>query len=172
MKYTRMLTERNVVEIVDDLSNLFLDKKVKEIRLFIKSDGGDLIDYLAVYDLLRLCSQAGKKVTTIGVGDVASSAIVAFLGGDKRLATENTLFLVHPTKFNLAGAMTIPFAQMKEDIDNIAKQTELHLKIMEERTKLEEVVPEWRILSETTEWQFDVNEAYQMGFVTHLGVKV
>lgn len=65
---------------------------IDEICLIINSPGGDVVEGFAMFDFLRA---TGKKITTKGVGRVASIATVVFLAGDQRLIAENTEFMIH-----------------------------------------------------------------------------
>lgn len=65
---------------------------IEEISLIINSPGGDVVEGFAMYDYLK---SLGKKITTKGVGRVASIATVVFLAGDERMIAENTEFMIH-----------------------------------------------------------------------------
>lgn len=60
--------------------------------LIINSQGGDVYSALAIYDALRYSG----KMNTAGTGVVGSAATLVLLGGQKRFASENTRFLIHP----------------------------------------------------------------------------
>ena len=78
-------------------NNLEIKKKnttdfILEPTINISSEGGDGTVGLAMHDLIR---SSDVPVTTVGLGEVCSAAFIVFLGGAKRLAHENTLFMAH-----------------------------------------------------------------------------
>lgn len=64
----------------------------KEIVMHINSNGGDVAEGFAMYDLLKA---SGKKITTIVEGRCMSIATVVFLAGEERKMTENSVFMIH-----------------------------------------------------------------------------
>ena len=76
----------NVIEQVKALGNV--DEYVVEIN----SGGGEVMEGYAIHNYLL---SLGKKVTTRGIGMVASIATVIFLAGSKRQLYPTTQFLIH-----------------------------------------------------------------------------
>lgn len=68
----------------------------KDIRVRIKSYGGDVEEGFSIYsELRRYAKEHNAKVTTLAEGQCASIATVFFLAGDERLVTEFTQPFVH-----------------------------------------------------------------------------
>lgn len=68
----------------------------EDIRVRIKSYGGDVEEGFAIYsELRRYAKDNNAKVTTLAEGQCASIATVFFLAGDERLVTEFTQPFVH-----------------------------------------------------------------------------
>lgn len=68
----------------------------KDIRVRIKSYGGDVEEGFSIYSELRRYAKVNNaKVTTLAEGQCASIATVIFLAGDERLVTEFTQPFVH-----------------------------------------------------------------------------
>ena len=75
-----------------DISEQLANIKQKEIDVHIKSNGGSVSEGYAIHDLLV---NSGKKINTIGEGEVRSIATVVFLAGSERLISENCDFTIH-----------------------------------------------------------------------------
>ncbi len=77
-----------------------LQKKVKEIRkrgalaITLSSPGGDSNTAKSIVEIIRQLKAGGVQVTTHGIKQVASSALLIFLQGDtqKRTAREDAIF--------------------------------------------------------------------------------
>lgn len=68
----------------------------EDIRVRIKSYGGDVEEGFSIYsELRRYAKEHNAKVTTLAEGQCASIATVFFLAGDERLVTEFTQPFVH-----------------------------------------------------------------------------
>ena len=115
-----------------------LEKLIKAVgengrTILISSPGGDLGVGLALYDFIRL----KNPVITLGVGEVASAAFLAFLGGDIRLALPNTVFNFHSIYVRFEDAIK---ELSPKDVIDLAKELDfcnrLAFKIIKERTKI------------------------------------
>lgn len=72
------------------------EAKGKDIKVRIRSFGGDVETGFTMYNELRRYAKDNKaKVTTLGEGQVASIATVIFLAGDERILTGHTEPFVH-----------------------------------------------------------------------------
>lgn len=83
---------KNVIEYI--LEANLSDDRPSVINLFICSPGGDFNASMAVVDIIRGSS---IPVRTIGLGQIASAALIIFLAGTKgcRILTPNTSILSH-----------------------------------------------------------------------------
>jgi ATP-dependent protease ClpP protease subunit len=77
-------------KIVDFLNGLSTD--IEEVVVHINSRGGNYTEGFAIYNLL---TGSGKKITTIGEGQVASIATVVYLAGTKRRIYNTVQPLIH-----------------------------------------------------------------------------
>lgn len=90
------------VEIFDELGYFgvtakdFIDAikpyKGKALEVAINSPGGDVFAGIAIYNALRA---HGGEITTRVAGVAASAASIVLMAGDKRVAPENTMVMVH-----------------------------------------------------------------------------
>lgn len=104
-------------EIVSDIiaKLIYLDNLShdKEIKLYINSPGGHIDGFFAIYDIIQ---QISAPVKTICAGEACSAAAALLAGGStgKRLATPNSLIMIHNLQISdLSGSMTELTIQMK-----------------------------------------------------------
>lgn len=86
-----------IAQIQADVNKCLLDGH-RTTRLIINSRGGDLNAALAMYAILRN-SPGAKKLGTVAVGQVASSAVIIFLAGEHREISCNSYLMVHNHEF-------------------------------------------------------------------------
>ena len=119
--------EETVLELNTKLRKLALELRHKhmdlglehikpEIRLFIRSDGGDLHAGLSAMDCIA--GLTSVKIRTIADGVCASAATFLLLGGRTRHATENSYVLIHQLS---SDGQWGRFEEFKEQIDNLEK---------------------------------------------------
>ena len=119
--------EETVLELKLKLKKLELDLLHKhldlgltdirpEIRIWIRSDGGDLHAGLSAMDCIA--SMKRVKVRTIADGVCASAATFLLLGGRTRHMTENSYILIH--QLNMDGTWG-KFEDFKDQMENLEK---------------------------------------------------
>lgn len=89
---------------------LYLDKTQGPIELWINSEGGDLVEMFALYDVIRTLD---NDVETIGFGQVASSAGLILAAGKSRYATPNCWFMSHGMHVETGGGLYESAARME-----------------------------------------------------------
>ena len=72
-------------------------RETKIIKLYINTDGGNLTDAFALYDIIRTIE---SPVITIASGMCASAGLILLSAGDYRLSTKNCLFFYHQPILN------------------------------------------------------------------------
>jgi len=84
---------KNIAELVTR-GLLFLDKTEGDIELWISTPVGDVDGMFMIYDVIQTCE---NRVSTIGLGCVASAGALILAGGSKglRYATPNSILMVH-----------------------------------------------------------------------------
>jgi len=87
-----------------------------EIRIWIRSDGGDLHSGMSAMDTLSRIKTC--KVRTIADGVCASAATFVLLGGRSRHMTENSYILIH--QLNMDGTWG-KFEDFKDQMHNLEK---------------------------------------------------
>jgi len=113
--------------------DLGLDHIKPEIRIFIKSEGGDLHSGLSAMDCIS--SQKSVKVRTIADGVCASAASFILLGGRTRYMTPNSYVLIH--QLNMDGQWG-KFEDFKDQMGNLEKFMKRFSKIYLEETNVPE----------------------------------
>jgi ATP-dependent Clp protease protease subunit len=90
------VTDETIKPIIEWIlvENHVVKKKKKELLLMICSEGGSVEDAFALIDVMKASS---IPIKTVGLGCIASSALLIFLAGHKgrRILTPNTSILSH-----------------------------------------------------------------------------
>ena len=120
-----------------ELRHKHLDLGIKgrpEIRIWIRSDGGDLHSGLSAMDCIRALSKR-VKVRTIADGVCSSAATFILLGGRTRHMTENSYVLIH--QLNMDGTWG-KFEDFKDQMENLSQFMERFKDIYTCETKIPE----------------------------------
>jgi ATP-dependent Clp protease protease subunit len=134
-----------------------------EVTLDIMSPGGSVVEGLALYDQLMRMRRAGHRITTRGVGMVASMAAVILQAGDERVMDSRAKLMLHEgsTTYGMGVSLT------KGEQEDIAKfETMLMddlLTILSERSTLtkRQLKTKWS----RKDWYMNADEALKLGFV-------
>lgn len=125
--YSQQLQEAGLYVFMDEVSNATIKPVIewliaeshvvrprkKELLLMLCSDGGDLSAAFALVDVMR---SSRVPVKTVGLGSIASSALVIFLAGTlgRRVLTPNTSILSHQYSWGTEGKHHELFSVTKE----------------------------------------------------------
>jgi ATP-dependent protease ClpP protease subunit len=136
--------EATVLELNMKLRKLALELRHKhldlgingrpEIRIWIRSDGGDLHSGLSAMDCIRALSKRAK-IRTIADGVCSSAATFILLGGRTRHMTENSYVLIH--QLNMDGTWG-KFEDFKDQMENLSQFMERFKDIYMRETKIPE----------------------------------
>lgn len=77
-----------------------LDKTPGDITVYLNSGGGAETSGYVIYDAMRLCK---NNIRVIGTGCIQSMAAVIFQGGDLRLLTPESRFMIHNGQLDMGG---------------------------------------------------------------------
>lgn len=72
---------------------------IKKIHLLIHSSGGFIADGIGIYNYLR---NLPIEIHTYNVGQVSSIAVLIFLAGKQRFASQAAFFMIHKSQINAA----------------------------------------------------------------------
>lgn len=80
--------------LINQRSRKLSDEKEdkKEIVVYLNSKGGDIEAGYSLYEILKL---SGYKIITFAISEVYSSAVMVYLAGDERFATNYSCFMIH-----------------------------------------------------------------------------
>lgn len=101
-------------ELLHKHLDLGLEHIKPEIRIFIRSDGGDMHSGLSAMDCIASLKRV--KVRTIADGVCASAATFLLLGGRTRHMTQNSYILIH--QLNMDGSWG-KFQDYKDQMENL-----------------------------------------------------
>ncbi len=114
---------------------------VKTVYLAMSTPGGDVVQGLTLYNMLR---GMPFKLITHNVGNVDSIGNAIFLAGETRYACKHSTFMFHGVGFNMANQnIRLEEKNIREFLDNVVNN---HIRIgavLEERTKIDKaLIPE------------------------------
>jgi len=114
---------------------------VKTVYLAFSTPGGDVMQGMTLYNLLR---GMPFKVITHNVGNVDSIGNAIFLAGEERYACKHSTFMFHGVGFNMANqTVRLEEKNIREMLDNIVSNHSRIGTILEERTQLDKaIIPE------------------------------
>ncbi|MGI9643803.1 MAG: ClpP family protease [Ilumatobacteraceae bacterium] len=154
------VNDRSAGRVVSQLLLLSAADHVADIRLYINSPGGSVLDGLAIYDVMQLVP---NDVATVAIGLAASMGQVLLCGGaaGKRYALPNAQVLMHEGSAGVGGVAA--------DVEIQAA----HLRATLERMRSIIARHTGRAMAEVIDdvgrdrW-FDADEAREYGFVDHV----
>jgi len=133
---------------------------VNEIEVEICSQGGQVFYSFAFFDLVRrVMKEFNVKINTLGIGFMASGASILFQAGYKRLATENSWYMIHEIQTVRWGEEGT--SQVRDE-GKLRRRIETHnmWKIYTERSDLKESdLSKW----EYKEWWLPADEMLKRG---------
>lgn len=94
------------------IRNQIDEKTVKTINVYINSQGGQVVEAMAIHDYLKQIAAKGVNVNTYGRGLVASAATYILMSGTSTTISENSWFMVHNVSGGIYGDVN--------DIENYA----------------------------------------------------
>lgn len=78
------------------LETEFEEENIKELHIYICSEGGELSHCFAIIDFIQLLKKRFNfTIYTYGLGEIASGGFFLFLLGDKRITFPNCRVFVH-----------------------------------------------------------------------------
>lgn len=120
-----------------ELRKTWIDMNIEgkpRIRVFIRSDGGDIFSGLSAMDCLKSLAKH-VDVVTIADGVCASAASFILLGGSSRQMTENSFVLIH--QLNTDGFWG-KFEEVKDEMKNLTMYMKRFKDIYNRETDLPE----------------------------------
>lgn len=122
------VTDESVLGLVKQIHEM---SNLREITIFIKSDGGDLYSGLSAMDHMR---SSPVRITTVADGLCASAASIMLLGGRKRLIMENAHVLIHQLTSDFSGK----YEELKTEEKHLSNLMERMVKLYMNETRIPE----------------------------------
>jgi ATP-dependent Clp protease protease subunit len=110
-----------------------IQKGVDDIHLIIASGGGSVSAALLIYGFLR---GLPAKLTTYNVSTIQSAAMIVFLAGEKRTASQNAIFMFHPFKESFSGNPSFNTEDLTERQELLSIDIKRVADVYQERTSL------------------------------------
>lgn len=163
---TEAITNATVTHVLKEILAKKDDKKV--ITLYINSPGGDVDAGYAIYDILRL---SGRKIITYAVSEVFSCAIILYLAGDERYASNYSNFMVHEPYDEYDKDASITTKEYTKSLKELQVTTDDYFKLISKHTTLTPTkIKNYVKRAEDGEWYFKTAMAKKLGFVTKIGI--
>ncbi len=105
-----------------------------ETEVLISSIGGSPIAGITAYNAFQL-APGSKKLKTIAIGPVMSSAVLIFLAGERREMACNSFLLIHRI-MNNKSETAIDIRKMEEELASMKALDNIELKLYAQRTGL------------------------------------
>ncbi len=140
-------------------------KGIKEIVIYMNNPGGSAFDGMGMYDQLRLLKNEGVHITAEAYGLIASAAVPVYLVANKRIASRNTTFLIHPSKLWKFGMFEEGLRDLESQSTMLKLCRERYAEAIEENSTLskKQII---KMMSEDT-W-FTAEQAKKWGFIDEL----
>lgn len=145
-----------------DISEQLAKIKETSIDVHIKSNGGSVSEGYAIHDLLV---NSGKKITTIGEGEVRSIATVVFLAGHDRMISTHCDFTIHNPWLDPSNMGKMEGEHLIKVGNEMKQEEEKLAKFYSEKTgkSIDDIKNKMAV--ETT---FSAQECVDMGFATKI----
>ena len=115
------ISEKMSFEVVADLvelsANIVNNGMINpEITIFLNTEGGDLTEMYAIYDMIKFVQNKGIDVSIIGLGKVMSAGLTLLGAGTKgkRKVSKNTRLMFHEIRTEYSGDISELRAEIKE----------------------------------------------------------
>jgi len=165
-----LITQESAGEVINNLLTLIQsddqddekqkDFKREDIKLYIKSDGGNVSDMFGIIDLIE---SSKTPINTYAIGNIASAATLLFMSGKKRYIYKNTEVMIHTCSSGVRGKIQ----DITEKIKNV-EETQLMIdkyilsksKISEDRLK--------EVREKKLDWFLYADEAVKLGIADEI----
>jgi len=143
-----------------------------DLYVYINSPGGCTRSALAIFEILRsFHEKTGAKVITQALDDCYSAALIVYLAGDERYATEFASFMIH--EVTVEEGKDKRAKGYKQTAGELEKETAVLYNLIKKRTKLQVGTIRKRVeKARDNDWIFDRTEALKWNLVTHKGFHI
>jgi ATP-dependent protease ClpP protease subunit len=122
-------TSARLIAIVGGL----IQKGVSDIYLIVSTGGGSIAAAMLIYGFLR---SLPAKITTYNLSTIQSAGEIVFLAGEKRIASQNSIFMFHHLRQSVTGNTSLTSDDFKERETLLSMDIKRVDEIYRERTTL------------------------------------
>lgn len=169
----RTLFKRGIILFHDDIdSNTFerlserlwlaKAKRIKRVTIVLATVGGALDCALGAYDLIRYLNRNGMTIDVLANGYCYSAGVILLQAGARRLATPNTVLMVHESLSLHFGKLT----EIREDVKFVDRLVERVWELLCEKSKL--TVQRLKDETKGKNWWLTANEALELGLIDEI----
>lgn len=163
-------TANRVLQEILKVREAEIEKEKSIINVHINSHGGDLEAGYAIYDILRL---SGYTINTFAISEVFSSAIIIYLAGDSRYATNYSSFMIHEPRheYDKDDKDSMSANTYRRNLKELQIATNEYYKLISKHTTL---TPQQlkNFCSNGRDCYFKTQEAKKWGLVTNVGIPI
>jgi ATP-dependent Clp protease, protease subunit len=153
------VTSSSAKYAIERITEWYRDDPEAPIEIVFNSPGGSVFAGLALYDYLRMISDAGTPVTTMSVGWAASMAGVLLQAGSTRLMSKNAWLMVHEASTATWGKAS----ELRDEVELMDKLESQILDILAERSTLS--AKQIKNRSARRDWWLSASDALKFGFI-------
>lgn len=132
------------------------------IEMIFNSPGGSVIDGLALFDYIQELRRRGTHVTTITMGMAASMGGILLQAGDVRVASKNSVLLIHEVSSGAGGKVS----EIEDELAFMKLLQDKCVNILAERSTLSATQIKHRWIKK--DWWIAADEALKLGFVDEI----
>jgi ATP-dependent protease ClpP protease subunit len=154
------INEENVKMLIGCLTAATVKKK--NVHLLFQSSGGSVGDGICLYSFFKTLPVG---LTIYNVGSIGSIAVIAYLGGNRRITSPRAVFMIHRSTIKSTGHL--PLTVMKGIVRSLTLDDERIECILKDQIVLP-VGQEWSHLDDY-DFFFSGKEAVEIGLAHELG---
>ena len=145
----------------NDIIYLKENTDVREIHMYINSEGGSAFAGLALSDQIDLAEKEGFTIIAHASGIIASATVPIYASCTKRLAVASTMFMVHnPSIFKWAGSESASAIRAQNEMMELIRDR--YLGMLAKNSNLSK--EDWEHMEGRTTW-FTTEQAIEYGIV-------
>lgn len=158
--FASVIDQQSVASFVINLVNWSGNNPGRPLRIDINSQGGNILDGLALYEEFMRLRRMGHRLTIAVYGRAASTAGWLLQAGDVRIIGSKSWILIHEVRSSLSGSLT----EMRREVKRCRDLQRQTFGIIASRSKL--TVSEMRRKSvELGDWWINAKAAKEFGIV-------
>ena len=154
--------EITVYKAIEEISLWARRDPSEPIRITFVSQGGNVLDGLALYDFIKDLRANGTRVDTVTLGMAASMAAILLQAGEERTMGSNSWLLIHEVSDVVGGNMSL----IEDQVEFAKRLQGKLLEILVERSTLSktQIQRRWK----KKDWWLSAEESLELGFIDRI----